>query len=76
MFPGVHVLEKVHGPPAGPGYPTLHVQAVTDELELGEMEFAGHVVHAAEPTVYLYVPVLQAVHDPVGPVYPTEQPGS
>ena len=76
MFPGVHVLEKVHGPPAGPGYPTLHVQAVTDELELGEMEFAGHVVHAAEPTVSLYVPVLQAVHDPVGPVYPTAQPGS
>ena len=44
MFPGVHALEKVHGPPAGPGYPTLHVQAVTDELELAEVEFAGHVV--------------------------------
>ena len=39
----------------------MHVQAVTDELELGELEFAGHVVHA-EPTVSLYVPVLQAVH--------------
>ena len=23
----------------------MHVQAVTDELELGELEFAGHVVH-------------------------------
>jgi len=41
----VHALEKVHGPPAGPGYPTLHVQLVTDELELGELEFTGHVVH-------------------------------
>jgi hypothetical protein len=45
-------------------------------LALGELVLEAHVVHAAEPNVSLYVPVLQAVHDPIGPVYPNAQPGS
>jgi hypothetical protein len=47
----------------------LHVHCVTTELPLGELEWAGHVVHAALPVVVLYVPALQAVHvPPSGPV--------
>ena len=46
------------------------MHAVTTELPLGELELAGHAVHAPEPIVGLYVPVLQAVHaPPSGPVY-------
>ena len=52
-------------PPSGPVKPVLHVQAATDELELGELELAGHarqVVATVAPVVGEYVPVEQAVH--------------
>ncbi len=45
--------------------PALHVQAVRDELELGELEFAGHSIHVVSvvaPTVVEYVPAAQSVH--------------
>ena len=45
--------------------PTLHVQEVTTELGLGELEFAGHAIHVVAmvaPTVVEYVPAAQSVH--------------
>jgi hypothetical protein len=35
---------------------------------VGEYDPVGHSVHAWSPTTSLYVPALQAVHEPAGPV--------
>ena len=40
--PATHV---VHAPPLGPVNPTLHVQAVRAELEIGELELVGQAAH-------------------------------
>ncbi len=74
--------QAVHGPPLGPVNPALQAvptQAATDELPLGEVEPAGHVIHALAP-VSEYDPARQFVQTvallaPVTPVYvPAEQP--
>ena len=63
-----------HGPPAGPVYPVVQVQASSATLALGELELAGQPVHAAVPVATLYVPVPHAAHGPpFGPVYPEAQ---
>jgi hypothetical protein len=57
--------QAVHVPPSGPVKPTLHVQAAMAELEIGELELAGHATHAAAavaPVVVKYVPATQSVH--------------
>ncbi len=60
--------QAVHGPPSGPVKPALQaevIQAVTDELPLGEMEPAGQVMHVVEivaPVLVEYVPDPQSVH--------------
>lgn len=46
------------------------MQAVITVLEGGEVEFAGHVVHALAPSTVEYVPATQSVHAvPVVPLY-------
>ena len=63
-----------HGPPAGPVYPVVQVQAVSATLALGELELAGQAVQVALPVSTLYVPVPHAAHGPpFGPVYPAAQ---
>jgi hypothetical protein len=55
----------VHAPPFGPVNPTLHVQAATAELEVGELELVGHprqVVATVAPTVAENIPAAQSVH--------------
>ena len=49
--------QAVHGPPSGPVYPGLQVQALIVELGLGELELEGHarqVVATVAPTVVEY----------------------
>ncbi len=65
--------QAVHVPPLGPVNPTLHVQAATAKLAIGELELDGQLVHVALPVAVLYVPATQAVHEPPGPVYPALQ---
>jgi hypothetical protein len=50
---------------AFPYVPALHVQAARAELEIGELELAGHatqVAAAVAPVVVKYVPAAQSVH--------------
>jgi hypothetical protein len=48
------------------------VQESTDELEVGDIDCAGHIVHTALPVELLYFPVAHSVHTPPsGPVNPT-----
>ncbi len=57
--------QAVHVLPSGPVKPTLHVQAAMAELEIGELELAGHATHVAATVaavVVEYVPVGQLVH--------------
>jgi hypothetical protein len=55
-------------------YPDEHVQLLTDELALGELEPTGHETHAAAPVTFLYWPAAHAEHrPPFGPVYPELQ---
>ncbi len=59
---------------AFPYVPALHVQAARAELEIGELELAGHATHVAAavaPVVVKYVPAAQSVHaaEPVGILY-------
>ncbi len=59
------VAQAVHVPEFMSMKPTLHVQEVTTELGLGELEFAGHAIHVVAivaPTVVEYVPAPQLVH--------------
>ena len=59
------VAQAVHVPEVISMKPTLHVQEVTTELGLGELEFAGHAIHVVAmiaPTVVEYVPTAQSVH--------------
>jgi hypothetical protein len=43
----VPATQAEHGPPSGPVYPALHVQAATAVLTLGELEFAAHATQVA-----------------------------
>jgi hypothetical protein len=55
----------MHVPPFGPSHPALHVQEVTLELELSELEFAGHarqVPSAVAPVELEYLPDAQLMH--------------
>ncbi len=66
--------QAVHVPPFGPVKPTLHVQAASAELEIGELELVGHArqaVASVAPTVVEYVPAAQSVHtaEPVAILY-------
>jgi hypothetical protein len=55
-------------------YPDEHVQLLTDELALGELEPTGHETHVAVPVTFLYWPAAHAEHrPPFGPVYPALQ---
>jgi len=70
-FPGT---QAVHGPPSGPVKPLLQVQLASAELEIGELELAGHprqVVAIVAPTVVEYVPAAQSVQaaEPVAILY-------
>jgi hypothetical protein len=59
------VAQAVHVPEFMSMKPTLHVQEVTTELGLGELEFAGHATHVVAivaPTVVEYLPAAQLVH--------------
>jgi hypothetical protein len=61
-FPATHC---VHGPPLAPDEPALQMQAVSNELEAGEYELAGHATHTLDtvaPAVTEYVPAVQFVH--------------
>ena len=61
-LPATH---DVHVPPSGPVKPTLHVQAVTAELGLGELELLGHVTQvdsSVAPAVAKYFAAAQSVH--------------
>ncbi len=51
----------VHGPPAGPVNPALHVHAVDIVLAPGEFEFAAHAVHVAAAAPE-YWPAVQLLH--------------
>jgi len=51
-----------HTPPFTPVYPALQVHAVTAELVLGELVFAGHTTHAVTPIEAEYLPTPQDVH--------------
>ena len=65
--------QGVHGPPLGPVYPTLQMQAVTAVLEMGELLFVGHdkqVVIFRAPSVAEYV-VTGHVRQTVATVAPT-----
>jgi hypothetical protein len=67
-------MHAVHVPPFGPVKPTLHVQAASAELEIGELELVGHArqaVASVAPTVVEYVPAAQSVHtaEPVAILY-------
>jgi hypothetical protein len=65
-------MQVVHGPdPSGPVKPTLHVQAATVELEIGEVRFTGHTWHPVDPTTLLYVPTAHGAQMVLlGPVKP------
>ena len=39
-----------HWPPFGPTYPVLHAQLLTNPLDLGAREFAGHKLQFALPS--------------------------
>ncbi len=57
--------QAVHGTPSGPVNPALQAQALTAELAVGELEFAGHARHVVAivaPTDMEYVPDKQSVH--------------
>jgi len=55
-------------------YPGEHMQLLTDELALGELEPTGHETHVAVPVTFLYWPAAHAEHrPPFGPVYPALQ---
>ena len=57
--------QEVHRPPSGPVKPALQTQALTAELAVGELEFAGHARHveaSVAPTDMEYVPAKQSVH--------------
>jgi hypothetical protein len=59
-----------------PVYPALQVQASTVVLPLGEVEFAGHGVHAPKSSATLNVPAAHGMHGPPSPsgrVYPASQ---
>ncbi len=61
----VPATHAAHGPPFGPVYPALQMQAVTAVPWPGELEFAGHVkqfVTAEAPVEAEYVPGAQLVH--------------
>ena len=61
-FPEAH---GEHTPPAGPVDPALHVQAVSAELALGEVEFDRHarqVAAVVAPAVVEYWATPQAMH--------------
>jgi hypothetical protein len=61
-LPATHV---VHVPPFGPVKPALQVQAVSAELEIGELELVGHATHVATPvaaTAVEYVFPPQVLH--------------
>jgi hypothetical protein len=49
-FPATHAE---HGPPFGPVYPDLQMQAVRATLVVGELEPSGHMVHKTLPVVSL-----------------------
>ncbi len=68
-FPPTHAGQ---GPPSGPVYPTLHVQLLRSVFLVKKVyEFAGHVVHACEPSQSLYLPSAHSAHGPPsGPVNP------
>jgi hypothetical protein len=58
--------QRVHAPPSGPVYPTLHVQAVRAELGIGEFELVGHVMQVAAavaPVVMEYFAAVQSLHN-------------
>lgn len=57
--------QEVHRPPSGPVKPALQTQALTAELAVGELEFAGHVRHVVAivaPAAVEYVPAPQSAH--------------
>ena len=58
----LYVLEPqvMHVPPSWPEYPGLHLQAVTEILIAGELEYDGQLMHSTEPSE-LYVPAPQSV---------------
>ncbi len=61
-LPGTHAEQT---PPSGPVKPTLHEQATRTELDIGELEPAGHatqVVAIVAPDVVEYVAAAQSVH--------------
>jgi len=74
-LPATHA---VHVPPSAPVYPALQVQAELGlgGFELAEQvtqfvaptvveyEFAGHCMQAVPPTMGMYVPTVQLVHEP------------
>ena len=41
-FPATQAVQR---PPSGPVYPTLHLQALCPELNIGELLFVGHAAH-------------------------------
>ena len=60
--------QPVHGPPLGPVYPSLHVQAERSVLVTGELELLGHTTQAdstVAPVVAKYFPVAQSVQVPL-----------
>jgi hypothetical protein len=65
--------QLVHGPPAAPSNPVLHVQFATAVAAMcGSKLPGGHVVQFAVPFVSLYLPATHATHGPPsGPLYPT-----
>jgi hypothetical protein len=57
-----------HAPPFGPVDPALHLQAVSAELVLGEVEFGGHarqVAAVVAPTVVEYLATPHRAHNTV-----------
>ena len=69
LFLYVPAAQLVQLPPSGPVKPWSHTQASTSSLATGDLEFAGHRLHASDPTVALYLPAWHAAHcPPSGPL--------
>ena len=44
-FLNLPATQELQAPPSRPVYPTLHLQALIPELNIGELLFAGHAEH-------------------------------
>ena len=67
----VPAAHRVQPPPLAPEKPGSHRQLSMLAAPARELEFAGHIEHAADPAAFLNLPAAHSVHTPpFAPVYP------